>query len=341
MLVDEFDYRLPPELIAQEPLDKRDRSRLMVLKRTDGSIEHRRFTDLLSYLREGDVLVLNNTRVIPARLMGCKKNGGALAEILLLHRRSEKIWETLVRPGKRLRPGQVIVFNNGEITAEITSVLPEGRRLVEFNYTGNFAEIIERLGEMPLPPYIKTKLKNRQRYQTVYAENEGSVAAPTAGLHFTPFLLDEIRRRKVATVYLTLHVGLGTFRPVKEKYIEDHQMHSEYYHMPDKAAQTINNCREKGGRIIAVGTTSCRTLETLADDRGRLRGGSGWTDLFIYPGYRFKATDMLLTNFHLPKSTLLMLVSAFAGREKTLHAYRQAVEKRYRFFSFGDAMLIV
>ena len=235
----------------------------------------------------------------------------------------------------------MIVFDDGEITAEIISVLPEGRRLVEFHYTGNFAEIIERLGEMPLPPYIKTKQKNRQRYQTVYAENEGSVAAPTAGLHFTPFLVDEIRRRNIATVYLTLHVGLGTFRPVKEKNIEDHQMHSEYYHMPDKAAQTINNCREKGGRIIAVGTTSCRTLETLADDRGRLRGGSGWTDLFICPGYRFKATDMLLTNFHLPKSTLLMLVSAFAGREKTLHAYRQAVEKRYRFFSFGDAMLIV
>lgn len=341
MHLDEFDYKLPEQLIAQVPLENRESSRLLILKRSNGSVEHKQFPDILSYLRAGDSLVLNNTKVIPARLIGRKKDGGALAEILLLHRKTANTWETLVRPGRRLRTGTQIVFGGGELTATVTEELPDGGRLVTFTYTGVFEEVLDRLGEMPLPPYIREKLQNRERYQTVYAKEEGSAAAPTAGLHFTPQLLSKITEMGVQIVFVTLHVGLGTFRPVKVNNIAEHQMHSEYYHVSTEAAHLLNRTRDKGGRIIAVGTTSCRVLETVTDEQGLVREGSGWTDIFIYPGYRFKAVDILLTNFHLPKSTLLMMISAFAGKEKVLNAYHEAVREQYRFFSFGDAMLLV
>ncbi|HHX74563.1 MAG TPA: tRNA preQ1(34) S-adenosylmethionine ribosyltransferase-isomerase QueA [Firmicutes bacterium] len=340
MLVGEFDYELPEELIAQEPLPERAQSRLLVLEKETGRVEHRHFYHFPELLRAGDALVLNNTRVLPARLIGRKKAGGGVAEILLLHRKNATVWEALVRPGRRLRPGAQVVFGAGELTATILEILPGGGRMVEFTCQGVFEEALDRLGEVPLPPYIRKKLPDAERYQTVYAKEEGSAAAPTAGLHFTPELLAEIRERGVHLAEITLHVGLGTFRPVKVADPREHRMHSEYYHVTPAAAQTLNSCREKGGRIIAVGTTSCRTLETVAGDDGLIMPGSGWTNLFIYPGYRFKAIDALLTNFHLPRSTLLMLVSAFAGREKVLAAYREAVTERYRFFSFGDAMFI-
>lgn len=341
MRLDEFDYQLPEELIAQVPLADREASRLLVLHKKTGQVEHRRFPDILAYLRPGDALVLNDTRVIPARLVGRKKEGGAVAEILLLQRRSVNTWEALVKPGRRLHPGAEVTFGTEEMTAFIAEELPNGGRVVEFCYEGVFEEVLDRLGEMPLPPYIKAKLEDKERYQTVYSREEGSAAAPTAGLHFTPRLLEEVQKRGVAVVFLTLHVGLGTFRPVKVSDIREHQMHSEFYRISTETAEILNKCRAGGGRIVAVGTTSCRTLETVADESGQVHAGSGWTDIFIYPGYRFKAVDSLLTNFHLPKSTLIMMISAFAGRDYVLNAYRQAVEERYRFFSFGDAMLIL
>ncbi|MBS4031354.1 MAG: tRNA preQ1(34) S-adenosylmethionine ribosyltransferase-isomerase QueA [Clostridiales bacterium] len=341
MRLDDFDYRLPGELIAQEPLTEREASRLLVLNRETGEVTHCNFPDILSYLRAGDTLVLNDTRVIPARLLGEKKGSGGLVEVLLLHRRSATLWETLVRPGRRLRVGAEMSFGNGELQAVVTEELAEGCRLVQFSFNGIFEEILDRLGEMPLPPYIKKKLTDRERYQTVYAREEGSAAAPTAGLHFTTQLLRDAEKKGVRIVTLTLHVGLGTFRPVQVDDIREHRMHSEYYRVSEEAADTLNHCRRSGGRIFAVGTTSSRVLETVTDESGIVHAGSGWTDIFIYPGYRFKAVDMLLTNFHLPKSTLLMLISAFAGREYALNAYEQAVGERYRFFSFGDAMLII
>ncbi|NLP36332.1 MAG: tRNA preQ1(34) S-adenosylmethionine ribosyltransferase-isomerase QueA [Firmicutes bacterium] len=340
MRVEEFDFDLPPDLIAQEPLPNRAESRLLILNRNTGQIKHENFAKFPQFLRAGDVLVLNNTRVLPARLIGRKLEGSATVEILLLKRRSAHLWETLVRPGRRLPPGTHVIFGNGELKAKIVEVLPDGGRLVEFFYEGIFEEILNRLGEMPLPPYIKKRLEDKERYQTVYAKESGSAAAPTAGLHFTPKMLAEIEALGVEVIYLTLHVGLGTFRPVTVSDVRLHKMHSEYYCLTAEAAQKINYCRHQGGRIVAVGTTTCRTLETVADEEGKIQAGSGWTDIFIYPGYHFKATDVLLTNFHLPRSTLLMLVSAFAGKDKVLSAYRQAVDKKYRFFSFGDAMLI-
>ncbi len=341
MQLNDFDFCLPDDLIAQEPLPERESSRLLVLNRKTGEVLHRSFPDIFSYLHAGDALVLNDTRVIPARLLGQKKGSGGLAEILLLHRRSATSWEALVRPGRRLRVGAEIIFGNGELKAVVMQELAEGRRLVEFSFDGIFEEILDRLGEMPLPPYIKKRLVDRERYQTVYAREEGSAAAPTAGLHFTSELLEEAKRKGVSIVFLTLHVGLGTFRPVQVNDIHQHRMHSEYYQLSPEAADELNSCRQKGGRLFAVGTTSCRVLESLADSSGVVHAGSGWTDIFIYPGYRFKAVDVLLTNFHLPKSTLLMLVSAFAGQENVLNAYDEAVGERYRFFSFGDAMLII
>lgn len=341
MQLDRFDYHLPEELIAQTPLEDRSASRLLVLHRSTGNIEHKGFPDILGFLCAGDALVLNDTRVIPARLLGQKKGGGGLAEILLLHRREAGLWEALVRPGRRLRPGAEVEFGNGEMTGRIEGELPDGGRLVRFLYKGIFEEILDRLGEMPLPPYIKAKLEDKERYQTVYAREQGSAAAPTAGLHFNPELLKKAESMGIHIVYLTLHVGLGTFRPVKADDIREHRMHSEYYRISHEAAATLNRCRENGGRIIAVGTTTCRVLESVTDDNGVVRPDSGWTDIFIYPGYRFKGMDALLTNFHLPKSTLLMLVSAFAGLEHVLTAYNEAVKERYRFFSFGDAMLII
>jgi S-adenosylmethionine:tRNA ribosyltransferase-isomerase len=339
--LEDFDYHLPEELIAQTPLPSREASRLLVLHKENERVEHRQFTDLLSYLQPGDALVFNDTKVIPARLIGRKKNSGALAEILLLHRKNRRIWEAMVRPGRRLRPGAEVEFGSGELEAVIREELPDGTRLVEFSFSGIFEEVLDRLGEMPLPPYIHEKLADRRRYQTVYAREEGSAAAPTAGLHFTPEVLERAREKGIETIFLTLHVGLGTFRPVKADDIREHRMHSEYYQLSEKAAAALNRCRARGGRITAVGTTSCRVLETVALENGHIPGGSGWTDIYIYPGYRFKAVDALLTNFHLPKSTLIMLISALAGREAVLRAYREAVEQRYRFFSFGDAMLIL
>ncbi|HZK25452.1 MAG TPA: tRNA preQ1(34) S-adenosylmethionine ribosyltransferase-isomerase QueA [Oscillospiraceae bacterium] len=341
MFLADFDYELPENLIAQVPLAQREASRLLVLHKANGKCEHQQFTDLKHYLRAGDALVLNNTKVLPARLLGHKRQGGALVEILLLKQRDAHTWETIVRPGKRLRPGAEVIFGQGELKAQILEILPDGGRLVSFTFAGTFQEILDRLGEMPLPPYIKEKLTDKERYQTVYAQEEGSAAAPTAGLHFTPDLLQQIAESGVSLVYLTLHVGLGTFRPVKTERIEEHQMHSEFYQLPAEAADTLNQCKQRGGRIFAVGTTTCRTLETVTSADGIIYPGSGWTDIFIYPGYRFRAIDALLTNFHLPKSTLLMLIAAFAGRENVLQAYTQAVQAEYRFFSFGDAMLIL
>lgn len=341
MDVKDFYYDLPPELIAQDPLEDRAGSRLLVLGREDGSIRHETFRDVKRHLRAGDCLVINNTRVIPARLFGERAGTGATIELLLLKRKGNDIWETLVKPGKKARTGTRISFGGGLLTGEIVEVLPDGNRLIQFSYEGIFEEILDRLGQMPLPPYITHALADKTRYQTVYAKHDGSAAAPTAGLHFTPELLEEIRGMGVAIAEVTLHVGLGTFRPVKAAQVSDHHMHSEYYEVSAEAAALINGTKRAGGRIIAVGTTSCRTLESAADADGFLAEKSGWTDIFIYPGYQFKVIDALITNFHLPESTLVMLVSALAGREHVLHAYEEAINERYRFFSFGDAMLII
>jgi S-adenosylmethionine:tRNA ribosyltransferase-isomerase len=351
MKTHDFYYDLPQELIAQDPLSNRADSRLLVLNRSSGECEHRIFRDIISYLRAGDCLVLNNTKVIPARLIGEKvgihgeeavRNGhGARIELLLLRRRENDIWETLVKPGKKAGPGTVISFGNGLMHGEIIDILEDGNRLVKLSYNGIFEEILDRLGEMPLPPYITHELTDRYRYQTVYAKYDGSAAAPTAGLHFTSELLAKIQSIGVNIAYVTLHVGLGTFRPVKVKNVQEHHMHSEYYQVLKDEADKINTAKENGGRIICVGTTSCRTIETTSDENGYVKAGSGDTSIFIYPGYRFKVMDGLITNFHLPESTLLMLVSAFAGREKILEAYGEAIKERYRFYSFGDAMLII
>ncbi len=337
----DFYYELPRELIAQDPLEDRSGSRLLVFNRSTGETEHHIFREIREYLRPGDCLVVNDTKVIPARLIGSREGTGAKIEVLLLKRRADDVWETLVKPGKKARPGVRLCFGDGLLRGEVLEVVEEGNRLIRFTYEGIFEEILDRLGQMPLPPYITHQLKDRNRYQTVYAKHDGSAAAPTAGLHFTPELLDEIRKKGVQIAHVTLHVGLGTFRPVKVEAIEDHHMHSEFYVVEEEQARIINETRAGGGRIIAVGTTSCRTLESAADEDGVLRAGSGWTDIFIYPGYEFRLTDCLITNFHLPESTLLMLVSALAGRERILKAYEEAVKERYRFFSFGDAMFII
>lgn len=337
----DFYYELPRELIAQDPLEDRSGSRLLVLNRSTGETEHHIFREIREYLRPGDCLVVNDTKVIPARLIGSREGTGAKIEVLLLKRRADDVWETLVKPGKKARPGVRLCFGDGFLRGEVLEVVEDGNRLIRFTYEGIFEEILDRLGQMPLPPYITHQLKDRNRYQTVYAKHDGSAAAPTAGLHFTPELLDEIRKKGVQIAHVTLHVGLGTFRPVKVEAIEDHHMHSEFYVVEEEQARIINETRAGGGRIIAVGTTSCRTLESAADEDGVLRAGSGWTDIFIYPGYEFRLTDCLITNFHLPESTLLMLVSALAGRERILKAYEAAVKERYRFFSFGDAMFII
>ena len=335
----DFYFDLPEELIAQTPLEKRDESRLLCLDKITGSMEHRHFYDLPDLLQEGDCLVLNNSRVLPARLIGARPTGGAI-ELVLLRDLGDNRWECLSRPGRKTKPGQHILFGNGELEAIVEETAPGGNRIVRFLYEGIFLEVLERLGRMPLPPYIRAELENPERYQTVYAKELGSAAAPTAGLHFTQELLETIRAKGVRTEFITLHVGLGTFRPVKEDEIEDHEMHSEFCMIPPETAEAVNTAKKNGGRIIAVGTTSCRTLESFAKDDGTLEPSSGWTDIFIYPGYRFKCIDGLITNFHLPESTLIMLVSALAGREHILNAYRTAVENRYRFFSFGDAMFI-
>ena len=340
MKTSDFYYDLPEELIAQDPLEDRSASRLMHLDRETGEISHGHFRDILTYLKPGDCLVINDTKVIPARLYGHKEGTDALIEILLLKRRENDIWETLVRPGKKCRPGAVINFGDGILKGRVLEVVDDGNRLIQFEYEGIFEEILDRLGEMPLPPYITHKLKDKNRYQTVYAKHEGSAAAPTAGLHFTEELLREVQERGVNIAHVTLHVGLGTFRPVKVEDVTRHHMHSEFYVIEESQAELINAARKNGGRIIAVGTTSCRTLESAAEENGTLKAGSGWTDIFIYPGYRFKIMDGLITNFHLPESTLIMLVSAFAGKEHVLKAYEEAVKERYRFFSFGDAMFI-
>ena len=336
----DFYYELPQELIAQTPLKDRASSRLMVLDKKTGKIEHKVFRDIKDMLNAGDCLVINETRVLPARLIGARKDTGTRVEVLLLTRKDANTWETIVYPGKKARPGHKIVFGDGQLEATVKEVINDGNRIIEFKYDGIFEEILDKLGQMPLPPYITEKLEDKNRYQTVYAKNDGSAAAPTAGLHFTEELLGEIKQKGVKIAKLTLHVGLGTFRPVKEDDILDHKMHSEYYFIDKENAELINSTREKGGRIITVGTTSTRTLESIADDSGHIEAGSGWTDIFIYPGYRFKIVDNLITNFHLPESTLIMLVSALAGRENVLNAYKCAVENKYRFFSFGDAMFI-
>ena len=340
MKTKDFDYFLPPELIAQTPIQRRDASRLLVLDKESGAWQHRHFFDLPEYLHSGDCLILNNSRVLPARLLGHRLPGGGACEVLLLVDRGEDTWECLVRPGRKMRKGTKVSFGEGQLTAEVTEEMPDGNRLVHFTYEGIFLEVLDRLGKMPLPPYIKAELQDRERYQTVYSKINGSAAAPTAGLHFTPELLEKIRAMGVRIAYVTLHVGLGTFRPVKEEEIADHEMHSEYCIIPQETADLINDTKRRGGRVVCVGTTSCRTLESRAAEDGTVQAGSGWTDIFIYPGYRFKVLDALVTNFHLPESTLLMLVSALAGREHILAAYEEAVKERYRFFSFGDAMLI-
>ena len=340
MKTSDFYFDLPQELIAQDPLPDRSSSRLMVLDKETGRISHRIFRDITEYLNPGDCLVINDTKVIPARLIGAREETGGKVEILLLKRRENDIWETLVKPGKKCRVGARVTFGNGELKAEIKEVLSDGNRLVQFEYEGIFEEVLDRLGQMPLPPYITHKLKDKNRYQTVYAKYEGSAAAPTAGLHFTTELLNQIEAMGVHIARVTLHVGLGTFRPVKVNDVLNHHMHSEYYHVSKEAADIINEARKNGGRIISVGTTSTRTLESVAQEDGTIVPGSGNTEIFIYPGYKFKAIDCLITNFHLPESTLLMLVSALAGREHILAAYEEAVKEKYRFFSFGDAMYI-
>ena len=340
MKTSDFYYDLPQELIAQTPLDKRDTSRLMTLDRVTGAVEHHHFYELPDFLNPGDCLILNNSRVLPARLLGQRLPGGGACEILLLIDRGDKVWECLVRPGKKLRPGARVSFGNGELTAEIVGEVEGGNRLVRFDYEGIFLEVLERLGKMPLPPYIKEELQDQERYQTVYSKVLGSAAAPTAGLHFTPELLEKIASKGIGIGYVTLHVGLGTFRPVKEEEITDHEMHSEFCTIPQETADLINRTKAGGGRCICVGTTSCRTLESWAAEDGHMEAKAGWTNIYIYPGYRFKVMDGLVTNFHLPESTLIMLVSAFAGREQVLAAYAEAVKERYRFFSFGDAMFL-
>ena len=336
----DFWYDLPEELIAQTPLKDRDTSRLLVLDRITGKVTHRHFFDVIDYLHPGDCLVMNDSRVLPARLLGHRPTGGA-AEILLLRDLGDKKWECLAKPGRKLQPGQEVIFGNGELTATITDILEDGNRVVEFHYDGIFLEVLERLGKMPLPPYIKAELQDQERYQTVYSREVGSAAAPTAGLHFTNDLLDKIREKGIKTAFVTLHVGLGTFRPVKAENISDHHMHSELCMMNAETAKILNETKAAGGRIICVGTTSCRTLESLVNEDGSFEEKSKWTEIFIYPGYTFKAMNGLITNFHLPESTLVMLVSAFAGRENVLDAYNEAVKERYRFFSFGDAMCIL
>ena len=336
----DFYFDLPEELIAQTPLERRDGSRLLHLDKMSGSIEHRHFYDLPEYLKEGDCLVLNDSRVLPARLIGSRSTGGSV-ELVLLRDLGEGRWECLSRPGRKTKPGTAISFGDGELTAVVEDVVEGGNRIVKFDYEGIFLEVLDRLGKMPLPPYIKEELQDSERYQTVYSREPGSAAAPTARLHFTKELLGEIAAKGVRVCYLTLHVGLGTFRPVKEDDIEEHEMHSEFCIVPEETAKTVNETRKNGGRVIAVGTTSCRTLESFTTDEGILEARSGWTNIFIYPGYRFKCVDGLVTNFHLPESTLIMLVSALAGRGQIMNAYRVAVRERYRFFSFGDAMLII
>ena len=336
----DFNYDLPEELIAQDPLEDRSSSRLMVLHKDTGRIEHKIFRNIIDYLNPGDCLVINDTKVIPARLMGIKEDTGAAIEVLLLKRNANDVWECLVKPGKKARTGARIVFGEGLLVGEIVDVIEDGNRMIKFHYEGIFEEILDKLGQMPLPPYITHKLQDKNRYQTVYARNEGSAAAPTAGLHFTKELLEKIKEKGVNVVSITLHVGLGTFRPVKVDKIEEHHMHTETFNISKEAADTINRARAAGGRVIAVGTTSCRTLESAAADDGTIPARSGDTDIFIYPGYKFKAIDCLITNFHLPESTLIMLVSALAGRDNIMNAYETAVKEKYRFFSFGDAMFI-
>ena len=339
MKTNDFWYDLPEELIAQTPLQQRDSSRLMVLDRESGEVTHRHFYNVIDYLRPGDCLVMNNSRVLPARLLGHRPTGGAV-EVLLLRDLGDKRWECLAKPGKKMQVGQEVIFGNGELTATVVAVQEDGNRVVEFHYEGIFLEVLERLGKMPLPPYIKAELADQERYQTVYSKETGSAAAPTAGLHFTNDLLEQIRAKGVKTAFVTLHVGLGTFRPVKAENISEHHMHAELCMISDETAQILNETKRSGGRIICVGTTSCRTLESLVNEDGSFEAKSKWTEIFIFPGYRFKAMQGLITNFHLPESTLVMLVSAFAGRENVLNAYEQAVKERYRFFSFGDAMFI-
>ncbi len=340
MKLSEFSYDLPKELIAQDPLEDRTSSRLMLLDKDSGEVRHDVFSNIIDYLNPGDCLVLNDTKVIPARLIGTKADTGAQIEVLLLKRRENDIWETLVKPGKKAKPGCEITFGDGLLKAKVSDIVQEGNRLIQFQYEGIFEEILDQLGQMPLPPYITHQLKDRSRYQTVYAVNDGSAAAPTAGLHFTMDLLDKIKKKGIDIAKVTLHVGLGTFRPVKEENILNHHMHSEYFQIGQEAADKINHAKRNGGRVISVGTTSCRTLESAVDSNGLVQAVSGDTEIFIYPGYEFKAIDALITNFHLPESTLLMLVSALAGRESVLNAYETAVKEKYRFFSFGDAMFI-
>ena len=341
MKTSDFYFDLPKELIAQDPLEDRSASRLLVLNKETGEMEHRIFKDIVEYLNPGDCLVINDTKVIPARLFGSKVGTDAKIEILLLKRRENDIWETLVKPGKKVRPGTKIAFGEGLLMGEVLEVAEEGNRLIRFTYDGIFEEILDQLGQMPLPPYITHQLKDKNRYQTVYAKHDGSAAAPTAGLHFTPELLEEIKEKGVRIAHVTLHVGLGTFRPVKVEDVTAHHMHSEFYVVEEDQAELINRTKTEGGKVVCVGTTSCRTIESAADDQGILHAGSDWTNIFIYPGYRFKILDRLITNFHLPESTLLMLVSALAGKEHIEAAYKEAVKEKYRFFSFGDAMLIV
>lgn len=340
MKTSDFYYELPEELIAQDPLEDRSSSRLLVLDKKTGETEHHVFREIVNYLDPGDCLVINDTKVIPARLIGAKEETGAKIEVLLLKRGADDVWETLVKPGRKAKPGTRISFGDGLLTGEVVDIVDEGNRLIRFEYDGIFEEILDRLGQMPLPPYITHQLKDKDRYNTVYAEHPGSAAAPTAGLHFTPELLEKIRDKGVDIAHVTLHVGLGTFRPVKVDDVENHHMHSEFYMIDETAAEKINRAKENGKRVICVGTTSCRTIESAADENGRLKACSGWTDIFIYPGYQFKILDALITNFHLPESTLVMLVSALAGRDHVLAAYEEAVRERYRFFSFGDAMFI-
>ena len=341
MKTSDFFYDLPEELIAQDPLEDRTASRLLVLNRETGAIEHKIFSDVIDYLNEGDCLVINNTRVIPARLIGEKEDTGGKVEVLLLKRRANDVWETLVKPGKKLRPGARVTFGDGRLKAEILEIAEEGNRLVRFYYEGIFEEILDSLGEMPLPPYITHKLEDKEMYQTVYAKYDGSAAAPTAGLHFTKELLSKIEEKGIKIASITLHVGLGTFRPVKVDDVNHHHMHTEWYEVNAEAADIINETKRNGGRVICVGTTSCRTIESVADENGYMKAKTGETDIFIYPGYKFKVMDGLITNFHLPESTLVMLVSAFAGKENVLAAYETAVKERYRFFSFGDAMILI
>ena len=340
MDVKDFDYELPEELIAQDPLEDRSSSRLMVLDKTTGNVEHHIFKDILEYLKPGDCLVINNTKVIPARLYGVKEGTNAKIELLLLKRKENDVWETLVKPGKKAKPGTRIIFGDGLLVGEIIDIVEEGNRLIQFHYEGIFEEILDQLGQMPLPPYITHQLQDKGRYQTVYAKYDGSAAAPTAGLHFTKELLEQVKAKGVDIAEVTLHVGLGTFRPVKVENVLEHHMHSEFYMVSQEVADKINHAKKNGNRVISVGTTSTRTLESAADENGFLKETSGWTEIFIYPGYKFKVIDGLITNFHLPQSTLVMLVSALAGREHVLHAYQIAVEEKYRFFSFGDAMFI-